>query len=99
MLIQIDRKNGTLTFRMPKLFKKLKHLLEAMGDRAKRQGRFCMKERLVNGEAFEVLEEDTDQKAVRTPMALNHKDIYEESSDENPIVPYDTYLTVAEFWV
>lgn len=37
MLIAIDRRAGTLTFQMPKLFIKLKALLESMGDRAKKR--------------------------------------------------------------
>ena len=32
MFITIDRKEGTMTFKMPKLFKKLRTFLESMGD-------------------------------------------------------------------
>ena len=92
MLINIDRKKGTLTFRMPKLYKKLKAALESMGDRAKRRGRFCTREKLVKGEPQVVESVDTDLK-VRTPMALDHRDIFEPASLEegNSIVPYEEF--------
>ena len=91
MCITIDRKAGTMTFKMPKLFKKLKTLLESMGDRAKKKGRFCRKEILVKGEARCVGYDNIQRSVVRTPMALDHKKIYELSGEENPIVPYDTF--------
>ena len=91
MFITIDRKEGTMTFKMPKLFKKLRNLLESMGDRAKKKGRFCRKEILVKGEARCVGYDDVQKTVVRTPMALDHKKIYEPSGDENPIVPYDAF--------
>ena len=50
MLITIDRKARTMTFQMPKLYKKLKTLLESMGERAKRRGRFARREIYVKGE-------------------------------------------------
>ena len=91
MLITIDRRAGTLTFQMPKLFIKLKALLESMGDRAKKRGKYCRKEIYVRGEPMNVSSKGLDQKKVRTPMALDNKDIYAESSEENPIVPYDVF--------
>ena len=91
MCITIDRKAGTMTFKMPKLFKKLRTLLESMGDRAKKKGRFCRKEILIKGEARCVGYDNIQKSVVRTPMALDHKKIYELSGEENPIVPYDTF--------
>ena len=38
MLITIDRKKGELTFRTPKLLKKLRETLVSMGERAKKAG-------------------------------------------------------------
>ena len=92
MLITIDRKKGSLTFKMPKLYKKLKSALESMGDRARRRGRYCTREKLVKGEPQVVESKNTDLK-VRTPMALDHRDIFEPASIEegNAIVPYDEF--------
>ena len=89
MLITIDRKKGEMTFRMPKLFKKLRAMLESMGDRAKKRGRFCRKERILHGEV--VSSSDRNERVVRSPMAFDHSDIYELSGDDNPIVPYDVF--------
>ena len=91
MCITLDRKAGTMTFRMPKLFKKLRALLESMGDRAKKKGRFCRKEILVKGEARSMGYDNVNTSVVRTPIALDHKNIYEPSGEDNPIVPYDTF--------
>lgn len=49
MLIKIDRQAGTLKFQMPKLMKKLKTLLESIGERAKRKSKFCRKQKYVEG--------------------------------------------------
>ena len=35
--------------------------------------------------------DDVQKTVVRTPMALDHKKIYEPSEDKNPIVPYDAF--------
>ena len=89
MLITIDRKKGQMTFRMPKLFKKLRAMLESMGDRAKKQSRFCKRERILHGEV--VSSSERSERVVRSPMAFDHSDIYELSGDDNPIVPYDVF--------
>ena len=89
MLITIDRSKGEMTFRMPKLFKKLRAMLESMGDRARKQGRFCRKERIVRGEV--VGSSAGCQDVVRSPMTYDHSDIYELSSEDNPVVPYDVF--------
>ena len=54
MLITIDQRAGTMTFQMPKLSIKLKALLESMGDRAKKRGKYCRKEIYVRGEPMNV---------------------------------------------
>ena len=89
MLITIDRSKGEMTFRMPKLFKKLRAMLESMGDRARKRGRFCRKERIVRGEV--VGSSAGCQNVVRSPMTYDHSDIYELSSEDNPVVPYDVF--------
>ena len=89
MLITIDMSKGLMTFRMPKLFKKLRAMLKSMGDRARKRGRFCRKERIVHGEV--VGSSEGSGRVVRSPMAYDHSDIYELSGDNNPIVPYDVF--------
>ena len=82
MLITIDRKARTMTFRMPKLYQKLKTLIESMGERAKRRGRFARKEIYVKGEPQYACSKGVDQNVVRTPMALDNSSIYEASSEK-----------------
>ena len=91
MCLTLDRKAGAMNFKMPKLFKKLRALLESMEDRAKKKGRFCRKEVLVKGEPRPADYENVQRTVVRTPMALDHKNIYEPSGEDNPIVPYDAF--------
>ena len=93
MLMKVDNKEGTLTFTTPKLYKKLESLLNSMGERAKRRGKFCTREKLVKGEPRELPSADVDTRKVRTPMALGHRDIYNPPSveDGNPLVPYDEF--------
>ena len=54
---------------MPKLFKKLREMLESMGERAKKRSRFCKKERIIRGEVVSV--SDRNGGTVATPMAFN----------------------------
>jgi len=93
MLLKIDRKAGTMTFRMPKLFKKLKALLESMRTRARKKAKFARRERRVKYQVYSDVRKGGggggDDIDVRTPMALDNSSIYEPSSVENPIVPYD----------
>ena len=93
MLLKLDHEKGTLTFRTPKLYKKLEDLLNSMGPRAVKRGKFCTKEKLVRGEPQEVKSASIDVRKVRTPMALDHRDIYEPASTEdgNALVPYDEF--------
>ena len=94
MLLKIDRKAGTMTFRMPKLFKKLKALLESMGPKARKKAKFARKERRVKDQVYSDSRRGGnggDDVEVRTPMALDNSSIYEPSSAENPIVPYDVF--------
>ena len=79
-----------MTFQMPKLMKKLKTLLESMGDRAKRRSKFCRKQKYVKG-VPEDIPTSEDLNRVRTPMSLNHDEVYEESSEDNPLIPYDVF--------
>ena len=91
--MRLDQQKGILTFRTPKHYKKLEDLLNSMGPRAVKRGKFCTKEKLVREEPQEVKSTNADVRKVRTPMALHHKDIHEPASfeDGNPLVPYDEF--------
>ena len=95
MLLKIDRKAGTMTFRMPKLFKKLKALLESMGSRARRKAKFARREKRVIDKVYSEFPKEgkdgVNDCGVRTPMALDNSSIYEPSMPGNSIVPYDVF--------
>ena len=102
LLLNIDRKAGTMTFRMPKLFKKFKALLESMGPKARKKAKFARRERRVKDQVYDDVRKGGggggDDINVRTPMALDNSSIYEPSSAENPIVigthSYQMYCSV-----
>jgi len=70
MLVQIDREKGCMTFKVPKLLKKLKQLLEEIKN--------CRGAHPKGGK-------------LKYPIDPYSKDIFEETSEENPIVPYSEY--------
>ena len=70
MLVQIDREKGSMTFRVPKLLRKLKQMLEEMKN--------CRGIHPRGGK-------------IKYPINPYNQDIFEETSESNPIVPYAEY--------